>query len=125
MTETCDAEYPPLITHVETTTATMTDNDVLTDIHTQFADRDRLPQHHRVDSGYMSARAVVAAAMDYAIDLVRPVHADMNWQARQNQVYAAAQFTIDWKNKIAVCSQEHPSTYWREHHDYTGHDVIA
>ena len=124
LTETCDAEHPPLITHVETTTATITDNDVLTDIHRQLADRDQLPEHHLVDSGYMSAQALVHAATTYSVALVGPVHADTNWQARQNQGYAAAHFTIDWKTKRAMCPQGHASTYWREHRDHTDQEVI-
>lgn len=40
LTETCDGDHPPLITHVETTTATVTDNDVVEAIHHQLAERN-------------------------------------------------------------------------------------
>ena len=124
LTESCDADQPALITNVATTAATLTDNAVIGDIHDYLATRNLLPAHHIVDAGYMDAHGMVAAATDHAVDLVGPVLADTNWQARQNRGYAAADFTIDWTNRVVCCPQGHNSTYWRAHHDHTGHDVV-
>lgn len=124
LTESCDPDQPALITNVETTAATLTDNAVVGDIHDQLATRNLLPTHHIVDAGYMDARGIVAAATDHAVELVGPVLADTNWQARQNRGYAAADFTIDWANHAVRCPQGHTSSYWRAHHDHTGHDVV-
>lgn len=95
LTETCDGDNPPLITTVETTTATVTDNEVVEAIHDQLADRNLLPRHHIVDTGYMDAHGIVTATTTHGVDLVGPMHADTNWQARQNRGYAAANFVID------------------------------
>ena len=124
LTESCDAGQPTLITNVETTPATVTDNAVVGDIHAQLAARNLLPAHHIVDAGYMDARRMVVAATDYMVDLVGPVLADTNWQARQHRGYAAADFTIDWANHAVYCPQGHHSNYWRAHYDHTGHDVV-
>ena len=124
LTESCDAGQPALITNVETTAATLTDNAAVGDIHDHLATRNLLPAHHIVDTGYMDARGMVAAATDHTVELVGPVLADTNWQARQNRGYAAADFTIDWANGVVCCPQGHTSSYWRAHHDHTGHDVV-
>ena len=124
LTESCDPGQPPLITNVETTVATMTDNAAVGDIHDHLATRNLLPKHHIVDAGYMDAHGMVAAATDHAVELVGPVLADTNWQARQNRGYAAADFTIDWANQTVCCPQGQRSSYWRAHHDHTGHDVV-
>ncbi len=124
LTESCDPDQPALITNVETTAATLTDNAVVGDIHDHLATRNLLPTHHIVDAGYTDARGIVAAATDHAVELVGPVLADTNWQARQNRGYAAADFTIDWANHAVRCPQGHTSSYWRAHHDHTGHDVV-
>jgi transposase len=124
LTESCDPDRPALITNVETTVATVTDTAAVGDIHHHLATRNLLPTHHIVDAGYMDAHGMVAAATDYAVELVGPVLADTNWQARQNRGYAAADFTIDWANRVVCCPQGHTSSYWRAHHDHTGHDVV-
>jgi len=124
LTERCDPDQPALITNVATTAATLTDNAAVGDIHDHLATRDLLPTHHIVDAGYTDARGIVAAATDHAVELVGPVLADTNWQARQHRGYAAADFTIDWANRTVCCPQGHSSSYWRAHHDHTGHDVV-
>ena len=123
LTETCDEAYPPLITNVETTTATVTDNEMVDAIHRELAARALLPRHHIVDTGYMDAHGIVAATTTYGVDLVGPMHADTNWQARQDRGYAAADFVIDWGNHTVRCPQGQQSTYWRAHRDYTGQHV--
>jgi transposase len=124
LTETCDADAPPLITNVETTTATVTDNDVVDDIHKRLAARELLPTHHIVDAGYMDAQQIVVARATHGVDMVGPMHQDTNWQARQNRGYAAADFDVDWAKQTVRCPQGQQSSYWRAYHDHTGHDVV-
>jgi transposase len=124
LTESCDPDLPTLITNVETTAATLTDAAAVGDIHDHLATRNLLPAHHIVDAGYVDARGMVAAAADHTVELVGPVLADTNWQARQNRGYAAADFAIDWANRVVCCPRGHSSSYWRAHHDHTGHDVV-
>ena len=53
--------FPNLITHVATTDATVTDNQMTAVIHDDLAGKDLAPGRHYTDSGYLSAAVVVAA----------------------------------------------------------------
>jgi transposase len=52
-TETCQAEYPRLITHVKTTPSTVHDVKVTTNIQQDLEAKGRLPEIQLVDEGYM------------------------------------------------------------------------
>src|SRR6266700_3451588 len=62
-TQTCDEDAPQLITHVETTQASLSDEGVLSAIH---------PDQHLVDSGYVTVANLVKTQSDYGVDLVGP-----------------------------------------------------
>lgn len=53
LTETCEADLPCLITHVETTSATTQDVEVVDKIHANLAEQALLPGDHFVDMGYI------------------------------------------------------------------------
>lgn len=55
LTETCEADTPHFITHIETTLAT--DQDV-----TALAAKDLLPAEHLLDGAYLSADGLVVCA---------------------------------------------------------------
>jgi transposase len=62
LTETCDADCPHLITHVETTLATQADSEVIAPIHAALATKHGLPSQHTdtpANTG-MSGSAVAA-----------------------------------------------------------------
>ena len=52
LTETCDDDQVHLITHVETTTAAVPDNQVVENIHEALDEKALLPEQHLVDAGY-------------------------------------------------------------------------
>ncbi len=86
LSETCEADQPPLITQVTTTVSTEGDSDTLppggpTQIHQGLADRNLLPSQHLVDAGYMSADMLVQSQDTYQVDLVGPARKDQKWQA--------------------------------------------
>ncbi len=66
-TETCDEALPHLITNVETTLATVPDDQVLEPVHHALARRDLLPEVHLVDAGYTDAEGLVSSQRDYGI----------------------------------------------------------
>ena len=84
LTETCEADKPNLITHVETRTSTEPDHAITAVIHQRLAEKSRLPSEHFVDAGYMSVDHVFRARQDHEVDLMRNVPEDTSWQARQN-----------------------------------------
>jgi transposase len=111
LTESCDDELPHLIVNVETTSATTTDYEVTPIVHQHLAERDLLPSEHFVDSGYMSANHLVDSQTQ-GIDLVGPVTEEKSWQARANEGFDIASFSIDWDAKQAYCPQGHVSQKW-------------
>src|SRR5216683_3086365 len=85
--------FPNLITHVATTDATVTDNQMTGVIHGGLAERNLAPGRHYLDSGYLSAEAVVHAARSHGIALIGPLLADNSAQARAGG-YTQQAFTI-------------------------------
>jgi len=59
LTETCDDETPPLITHVETTIGPAPDGAVTPKIQAALGQQDLLPQTHIVDTGFLDAELLV------------------------------------------------------------------
>ena len=71
-TQTCDEDAPQLITHVQTTPAPLSDEGMLSAIHSGLAEKDLLPEHHLVDAGYVTSVNLVKTSSDYGVDLVGP-----------------------------------------------------
>ena len=67
---------PNLITHVATTGATVTDNQMTSAIHEDLARKNLAPGRSYLDSGYLSAALVVSALTTWGIALIGPLLAD-------------------------------------------------
>ena len=124
LTETCDAETPNLITHVQTTTATTQDCEVTETIHADLAQADLLPATHLADEGYVDALLLVDSQKEYGIALVGPVARDSSWQARAQQGFDQSHFTVDWDARQVTCPRGKPSLLWMPQKDGSGKDVI-
>ena len=74
--------FPNLITHVATTDATVTDNQMTSVIHDDLAGKTLVPGRHYLDSGYLSAALLVSEAARHGIALIGPLLADTSAQAR-------------------------------------------
>jgi Transposase DDE domain len=104
--------FPNLITHVATTDATVTDNQMISAIHDDLAAKNLLPGRHYLDSGYLSAALVVAEAARHGVALIGPLLADTSAQARAAGGYARADFTIDYDTETVTCPQGKTSSSW-------------
>jgi transposase len=104
--------FPNLITHVATTDATVTDNQMTAPIHDALTARDLKPGRHYTDSGYLSAAIVVTARTRHGIALIGPLLADTSAQARAGNGYARADFTIDYDTRTVTCPQGKTSQTW-------------
>jgi transposase len=104
--------FPNLITHVATTDATVTDNQMTAVIHDDLAGKDLAPGRHYTDSGYLSAAVVVSALTTWGIALIGPLLADTSAQARAGAGYARADFTIDYDGKTVTCPHGKTSASW-------------
>jgi transposase len=114
LTETCDADAPELITHVETTPATVQDDSVTDRIHAALAAQELLPAHHLVDTGYTTAALLLESRDSHGIELVGPVAASAGWQARAGNGFDLEHFTIDWEAHTVTCPRGKLSRSWVE-----------
>ncbi len=113
LTETCEADMPNLITHVETTVATDQDVTVLDEIHTGLQEKALLPADHLLDGAYLSGDNLVNSCNDYGIELIGPARRDKSWQANDEAAFDQAHFEIDWENQTATCPNGKQNRYWK------------
>lgn len=112
LTEVCEPEAPHLITHVATTTATVSDDAMTEPIHRGLEQHGLLPDHHLVDTGYVDAALLVSSPRDFGVELVGPTRANYKWQAKQQTGFAAEDFVIDWEQQQAICPEGQASLSW-------------
>lgn len=116
LTETCDDDRPHLLTQVRTASATAADIEQLAAIQAGLAASDLLPARHLVDAGYVRGRNLVASRQDHGVDLVGPMPADHQWQAKAKEGFDLAHFRVDWQARVVTCPQGRPSVRWSETH---------
>jgi len=104
--------FPNLITHVATTDATVTDNQMTEPIHDALAGKHLTPGRHYLDSGYLSAALVVSTLARHGIALIGPLLADTSAQARAGNGYARADFTTDYDTRTVTCPQGRTAASW-------------
>lgn len=124
LTETCDADYPHLITCVQTTDATASDMKQTPLVHEELAQRHLLPQTHLVDAGYVDAGLLVESRESYGVDLLGPVSRNNQWQAKAGKGYDLSGFEVDFVAREATCPQGHTSIDWKEMRDQHGHPKL-
>lgn len=124
LTETCEGDQAHVITQVETTSATLPDNQVIQKIQQDLARQDLVPSQHLLDAGYVDAQLLVEAPEQHGTEIIGPVLPDSSWQARQGAGYDLAQFQIDWEKRQAICPQGQASARWYRDQDRYGRPVI-
>lgn len=120
LTETCESEEVHLITHVDTTQATVHEAQRTAAIHQALVEKSLPPSEHIVDSAYVDAELLVASQQRHAIELFGPTRPNPSWQAKREGAYDLAQFEIDWDRQQARCPQGKLATTWKETLDATG-----
>jgi transposase len=124
LTESCEPHLPLLITHVETTSAPVSDDAMTATIHAGLDRKELLPAEHVVDTGYVDAKLLVESQRDYQIDLVGPTRRNHQWQAREPTGFDADHFLIDWQRQQATCPEGHTSSSWTPAIDNRKNEVI-
>lgn len=112
LTETCETATPNLITNVETTAATVTDDTVTPVIHAALEQRALLPSLHIADTGYVNSALLVQSREHYGLELVGPTRRNNLWQAKQADGFAVDDFSIDFASQRAVCPAGKTSLNW-------------
>jgi transposase len=123
LTETCGADAPHLITHVETTAATQPDSTVVDTIHAELEAHHLLPDEHLVDTAYVTSSTLVSSQQQQ-IDLLGPVNPDNSWQAKADTGFAVSHFQIDWDAQTVRCPGDQLNERWFHHHDRHDNPVI-
>ena len=124
LTETCEKGSPHLITHVETTSAPVSDDARTEHIHEGLKRKNLLPEQHIVDTGYVDAKLLVESQQDYQIDLVGLTRRNHQWQASQQLGFDTDHFLIDWEAEQATCPEGHTSSSWTPAIDNRTNEVI-
>jgi hypothetical protein len=125
LTETCDQDQqvPHLITHVETTSATIPDGEALAPIQQSLRAKEIAPCEHFVDQGYTSGCQLVEQA-NAGTQIVGPVADDTSWQQREQRGYAIQDFELDWDKQVATCPQGKHSAHWSTRRDQDQEVVV-
>jgi transposase len=124
VTETCEDDNVHLITHVETTEATVHESQKTEGIHQALVEKGAPPGEHLVDGAYIDAELLVDSRQQHQIDLVGPGRPNISWQARTEGAYDLEQFEIDWDRQVVACPQGKQSGNWKEGFDNTGAPLI-
>ena len=113
LTETCDQNehIPHLITHVETTPATLQDSEVMEQISQDLRSQESAPSEHFVDQGYTSASQLVKQARQ-GTEIVGLMQEETSWQHREQTGYEVLSFELDWDKRVATCPQGQKSLSW-------------
>ena len=114
-----------LITHVETTSATVHEAQCTETIHQALVDKGLPPREHMVDSAYIDATLLVSSQREFGITLVGPTRPNGSWQAREEGAYDQDQFEIDWNQEQVRCPQGKFATFWGERTDGSGMPYVA
>lgn len=113
-TETCDDDLPHVITHVETTTATVQDVEMTECIHEALEKKQLLPAEHFLDAGYTDAEHLVTSEKRFGVEIVGPVGVRGSRKSRGQDFYDKEQFVIDWEKKEVTCPEGKISKKWTE-----------
>jgi transposase len=124
LTESCDNEEVHLITHVETTEATVHEAQKTEAIHRALVEKELPPGEHIVDSAYIDAELLVNSQKLHGITLIGPTRSNNSWQTKVAGAYDIDQFAIDWDHQQVRCPQGKSSTAWKESVDNTGSPLI-
>ena len=113
LVESCEPGQAHLVLHVETTNATVPDQDMLVFLHQRLIEKGFHPEKSFVDSGYVTLNTLVTSD-EQQIHVVGPMGINHSWQSQQEQGYGAEHFVVDWQARQAQCPQGKTSVGWSD-----------
>jgi len=108
-TETCEADAPHLMVEVIPTSATMTDGDIVEEVHAHLEEQQMLPAQHWMDMGSVDAEVLAQSQNRSQVDIVGPVMPDLSWASKEAGRCDHRQFQIDWQAHETTCPAGHLS----------------
>ncbi len=123
LSETCEDDQCHLITHVETTDASVHEAQRTEAIHQSLLDKGLPPSEHFVDSAYVSSEHLVNAK-EQQIEMVGPTRQNASWQSKLKGAYDETQFDINWSAETVTCPEGKVSNSWKPRVRQDGRDHI-
>ncbi len=124
LSETCEHDAVELITHVDTTAATVHEVRRTEAIHQALVEKELPPSQHLVDAAYIDAELLVSSQQHYGIELVGPPRQNASWQQKLDGGYTPDQFEVDWQQQRVRCPQGKENMRWREYRAPNGRTHI-
>jgi transposase len=125
LTETCDEDRPNLITHVETTAASVHEVNSTESVQEALVGLGLAPGEHLADAGFITAELLVSSRGDRGIELIGPPRPGSNWQGRVAGAYGIDRFEVDWEGRQVHCPEGHSSSRWLEYTDADGKAYVS
>lgn len=122
-TETFSEGAPHLITHVETTAATVNDSLALPAIQKHLKQKGMKPDLHLVDSGYVQVDYLHKSMTQDETEVLSPLTNGHSWQSKMNTGFDVQNFIVDWTNKVVTCPLGTTSERWKKGRDKNGQVV--
>ena len=124
VTETCEPEEVHLLTHVETTAATVHEAQRTATIEEALVAKDVAPGQHLVDAAYIDAELLVMSREQRGIELLGPARPNTSWHTRLEGAYTLEQFKVDWDQQHVHCPQGKVSRSWKKKTLASGGEAI-
>src|SRR5262249_5236536 len=125
LTETCDEDRPYLITHVETTAATVHEVHSTATVQEALVGLGLAPGEHLADAGFITAELSVSSREDHGIELIGPPRPVSNWQGRGAGAYGVDRFEGDWEGRRVRRPEGRASNRWLEYTDADGKPYVS
>ena len=124
LTASGEADWPHLITHVDTTRGPAAAGTATPKIHEALQQRSLLPRTHSVDTGLLDADLLVERQAPDDGELLGPTRLDAHWQARAGAGFDAQPFRLDGDQQRATCPAGRASLSWTPAIENRKHAVI-
>ena len=92
-------------------------------LHTALSEKDLLPTEHLVDSGCVKPSHIIVSQQE-GVELIGPMRAPANSQARTEGAFTVDQFSIDWDEQTMTCPNGKKNSVWQEAEDAHGNPLI-
>ena len=115
ISETCEENYPRLVTHVVTKEASFHESYAAPLIHEGLSTKELLPGDHLVDTGYITAKALLDSKDRFGVKLIGATMQNSSRQQREREGFSLDDFTVDWRRKEITCPEGKVSEAWGEY----------
>ncbi len=125
LTAPCDAVLPPLLTHVDTTSAPVDASPVTAQLHASLQEQALLPSWHLVATGDREAELLATSQRDDGVARWGPTRQAVCWPAHVAGGCDVSPLVIHGDQQDATCPADHSSISWSPAIDNRDNAVIT